>query len=693
VSRLRAGRSAAIVRGRFRKTQVPTTRKPTLTIGVDTGGTFTDIVYRDVDAKGVVTRGRLKLLSTPADPARAVLAGFAQLFDEREPDLFTYGTTVATNAMLERRGARTVLVTTRGFEDVIEIGRQARPDLYDLEPRRPEPLVEPELRLGAHERVLFDGTIEHALEDAEVRRVVKAVRSLKAEAAAVCLLHSPVRPAHETKLGDALAALGIPVTLSHEVSPTSGEYERTSTAVANAYVQPKVAGHLESLATRSRARRFRVMQSSGGAIGFATAAREPVRTMLSGPAGGVAAAAAVAARRKIARIVTVDMGGTSTDVAFVDGEPPRRVDTWIGGFALRVPCIDIHTVGAGGGSIAYVDDGGALRVGPKSAGADPGPACYGRGTEPTVTDANVVLGRLPAAHFLGGTMSLDVARARRALDGLRRAMRVRTIEEAAEGVVRVVEGNMERAIRTITVQRGQDPRTAVLFPFGGAAGLHACGMAAEMGFGEILVPADPGLLSAIGILDGRIVVDRIVPALLVDPSARTLAARAAKAVTALRREIAREGVVARDIDVTVFVRARYLRQSIQLEVPLTPDFRRRFDDVHRALFHSADAKLPLEVVGLRVSGASGAAQSNVRRGAGRTRTRTTARSKPRVLETLPVVFAAKARPTAIYARDSLAAGMRLRGPAVVVEYSSTTVVAPGWAAAVDADLNLVLSPE
>jgi N-methylhydantoinase A len=650
-----------------------------LVVGVDTGGTFTDIVFSD----GSQERGRLKVLSTPDDPARAVLEGFAQLFGERAPDLFTYGTTVATNAMLERRGARTLLATTAGFEDVIEIGRQARPDLYDLEPRRAEPLVPPGLRIGVRERVHHDGKVAVALSNAEIRRIVSKARSLRAEAVAVCLLHSPVSPAHEKKLGDALGALGIPVTLSHQVSPTVGEYERTSTTAANAYVQPKVAGHIRTLASKSRARLLRVMQSSGGAIGAETAAREPVRTMLSGPAGGVAAAAEVAAACGAARIVTVDMGGTSTDVAFVDGALPRRADTWIGGVALRVPCLDIHTVGAGGGSIAFVDDGGALRVGPKSAGADPGPACYGRGTLPTVTDANVVLGRLPAAHFLGGAMTLDVARARKAVEPVRRAMGARTVEQAAEGIVRVVEGNMERAIRFITVQRGQDPRAAALFPFGGAAGLHACGLAEEIGFTEILVPRDPGLLSAIGVKDGSVVVDRLVPLVAVDPPARWLAARAAAASKAVRTQVAREGFAARAIGVAVFVRARYQRQSIELEVPLAPGFRRSFDDAHRTLFHSADPSRPLEVVGLRVS-ATGRERLSPPRSA-----RSAARaSRAKPVAIAPVVFGGKARETPIFERDSLGAGARVRGPAVLVEYSSTTVVAPGWTATVDAARNL-----
>jgi N-methylhydantoinase A len=653
-----------------------------LVVGVDTGGTFTDIVFSD----GTAERGRLKVLSTPDDPARAVLEGFATLFGERGPDLFTYGTTVATNAMLERRGARTVLATTAGFEDVIEIGRQARPDLYDLEPRRAEPLVPPALRLGVRERMHHDGRVAVALTPTEIRRLVAKIRALRAEAVAVCLLHSPARPAHEKALGAALAKLGIPVTLSHEVSPTVGEYERTSTTAANAYVQPKVAGHIRALASRSRARRLRVMQSSGGAIGAETAAREPVRTMLSGPAGGVAAASAVAAACGVKRIVTVDMGGTSTDVAFVDGALPRRADTWIGGMALRVPCLDIHTVGAGGGSIATVDEGGALHVGPKSAGADPGPACYGRGTLPTVTDANVVLGRLPAAHFLGGTMTLDVARARKAIEPVRRAMRARTVEAAAEGIVRVVEGNMERAIRFITVQRGQDPRGAALLPFGGAAGLHACGLAEEIGFSEILVPRDPGLLSAIGVKDGSVVVDRLVPLVAVDPAANWLTSRAGAAVKAIRAQVTREGFAARDVGVSVFVRARYQRQSIELEVPLASDFRRRFDEAHRALFHSADPARPLEVVGLRVSGSG--AERAPRTRASRPPERPARAVTP--VATAPVVFGGKSRATPIFERASLRSGARVRGPAVLVEYSSTTVITPGWMATVDAAGNLRL---
>ncbi|HYC55139.1 MAG TPA: hydantoinase/oxoprolinase family protein [Candidatus Binatia bacterium] len=664
-------------------------RSRLLIIGVDTGGTFTDIVYRD----GAAT-GRLKLLSTPQDPAKAVLEGLERLFGSRRPDLLTYGTTVATNAMLERRGVRTALVTTAGFEDVIEIGRQARPDLYDPEPQKAEPLVPRALRIGVAERTLFDGQVQLALTERECRRVRRTLQETGAEAVAVCFLHSHVRGAHEQRIRRALASLGVPVTLSHQLSPVAGEYERSSTAVANAYVQPRVQGHIRFLARASGARTFRVMQSNGGAIGAAMAAREPVRTMLSGPAGGVAAAAEVARRAGIGRIVTLDMGGTSTDVAFVEGEPARRAITEIGGFPLRVPCLDIHTVGAGGGSIARIDPGGALIVGPQSAGADPGPACYGRGVLATVTDANVVLGRLPVRRFLGGTMDLDLERARAAVASLgagagtrRSARRSRTrapaLEMAAEGIVRVIEGNMERAIRVITVQRGEDPRTCTLVPFGGAAGLHACGLAELMAFADILIPAEPGLLSARGVLDGRVVVDRLAPLHAVDPSTAWLERKAVPLQGAVQRSLAREGFRAAAVELTTLVRARYRGQNIELEVPLTRELHAAFDRVHAARFHSCDPSRPLEVVGLRVTGSS-------RRVVGKP-ARAPRKSKARAAGSEQAYVGGRVRTVPLYVREDLGSGAAIAGPAIVAEYSSTTWVAPGWTARVDGDANLRMS--
>ncbi|MBI5505555.1 MAG: hydantoinase/oxoprolinase family protein [Deltaproteobacteria bacterium] len=654
-------------------------RRSQLVIGVDTGGTFTDIVYRD----GAM-QGRLKLLSTPDDPARAVLEGLARLFADRRPDQLTYGTTVATNAMLQRRGARTVLVTTAGFEDVLEIGRQARPDLYALEPTRPEPLVPPSRRLGVTERILFDGSVETGLGDEECRRVRRAVEDAGAEAIAVCLLHSTVNACHELRLARALEDLGVPITLSHALWPLPGEYERCSTAVANAFVQPRVASHIRSLAERSGVRRLRVMQSNGGAIGAQTAGREPVRTMLSGPAGGVAGAIEVAARVGLRRIVTLDMGGTSTDVAFVDGQAPRRSVTEIGGLPLAVPCIDIHTVGAGGGSIASVDAGGALRVGPDSAGADPGPACYGRGNKPTVTDANAALGRLQPRHFLGGDMILDVERARVVLKKLARVIAAASVEAAAIGVVRVVEGNMERAIRTITVQRGEDPRSCVLVAFGGAAGLHACGLADQLGFPEVLIPADPGLLSARGVLGGRVIIDRIESLRAVDPDYDFLARRARCPALALRREIAREGIAERRIRISTLLRARYLGQSLELEVPLTRGWRRHFDALHQKRYHSHAARRSVEVVGLRFSGCGEDA------GPTNPRTLPLGRGRPVVEDRVAAFVGGRRETVPVYRRDRVGSGARLRGPAIIAEYSSTTWVEAGFEAVVDEVGNLRL---
>ena len=651
---------------------------PDLVVGVDTGGTFTDIVYRDGERAGA-----FKLLSTPDDPGRAVVEGLERLFGTRRPLRLTYGTTVATNAMLERRGARTVLVTTAGFEDVIEIGRQARPRLYDLEPTRVPPLVARARRIGVTERVLYDGRVEQPLDADRLDELRSRTSAARAESVAVCLLHAHVNPRHERAIAAALASLGVPISCSHELSPAPGEYERTSTTVVNAYVRPLVARHLSDLSRSTGAKTFRVMQSNGGAIGVDIACREPIRTMLSGPAGGVSAALVRCREVGIERAITLDMGGTSTDVALLDGDVPRRTESDLGELPVRTPCVDIHTVGAGGGSIASLDVGGSLKVGPESAGADPGPACYGRGLQPTVTDANAVLGRLRAESFLGGAMALDVERSRRALAKLARDMKAASIEEAAEGVVRVVEGTMERAIRVITVERGQDPRTCVLVAFGGAAGVHACGLADSLGIPEIVVPTDPGLLSAWGVIDGRVIRDRTAALDRIDPSFSELERDARRLVDAARRDVRDEGVDANDIAAHALVSVRYLGQSIQLEVDLKPQFRKAFDREHRRLFHTADPTRSIEVTALRAT-ATGRERPLAR---SRHRARPpSARPRPRARAN--VFIAGRRRPTALHERSELEPGAAIAGPAIIAEYSSTVLVAPGWRAIVDAVGNL-----
>jgi len=619
----------------------------------------------------------LKLRSTPDDPARAVAEGLARLGDDAVP-LLHYGSTVATNALLERRGARVVLLTTRGFEDLLAIGRQTRPDLYALEPRRPEPLVPAARRLGVPERVLAGGRVEKALGKRDVRRAVAAVGRLRAQAVAICLLHSYRQPIHENRLARALRASGLHVTPSHRLLREYREYERLATTVVNAYVGPLMTAHLGRLATAARGG-VRVMQSNGGLVAGPAAAAEPVRTVLSGPAGGVAGAAARARRAGFTRVVTFDMGGTSTDVSLVDGEPAYRSETEVGGMPVRVPAIDIHTVGAGGGSLARLDAGGALRVGPESAGANPGPACYGRGTRPTVTDAQLVLGRLVETEFLGGEMRLDLGRARRALAPLARRLGG-SVEAAAAGVIAVVTAAMERALRVITVERGHDPRAFTLVAFGGAGGLHAAGLARALGIRRVYVPRHPGLLSAWGVLAAEPIRDFARTLLRVAPAAATLERGFRQLAVEARRVLSGDGVRGPRLERALDV--RYAGQSYEVAVPYTAGWQREFHARHRRLFGHASPDRPLEVVTLRVRG------RGERRALPPDPAPKRGVARPRALR--PVFFDGRPRRTPVHRRDDLRVGVALRGPAVICEYSATTVVPPGWRLVVDRLGGLVL---
>jgi len=613
----------------------------------------------------------LKVPSTPRDPACAVHDGIVALLGSVRGVRLHYGSTVATNALLERRGARVVLLTTAGFEDVLEIGRQVRPELYALEPRRPEPLVPRSLRIGVRERVLAGGRVEERLGHREIGRAVAAARRSGPGAVAVCFLHSWARPEHERRVGRALARAGLHVTLSHRLVREYREYERVSTAVVNAYVGPVMADHLRSLAP-SAPRGLRVMQSSGGLIGARVARDEPVRAVLSGPAGGVVGAAARARRAGFPRIITFDMGGTSADVSLVDGAPAWRTDVRIGGLPIRVPAVDIHTVGAGGGSLARLDAGGALRVGPESAGADPGPACYGRGTAPTVTDADLVLGRLVETEFLGGTMRLDRQRAERALSPLARRLGW-SLAAAAAGIVRVANAVMERAVRVITVERGHDPRDFVLVAFGGAGGLHAAEMARALRIPRVYVPRDPGLLSACGVLAAEVVRDYARTLLAVEPPYRALRAAFGGLERSARRDMRSEDVRRPTLERTLDV--RYAGQSYELIVPFVRGWVAAFHRRHAARFGHADVRRPVEVVTLRLRARGGTGPrvgSGARRGV---------RATP--LMRRPVIFDGRAVATPVHRRDALPAGTRHAGPLLVCEYSATTVVPPGWRLSVD----------
>ena len=649
-------------------------------VGVDTGGTFTDFVALWPDGRCRVHKRR----STPADPARAVIDGLHHLLGEEvgEADL-TYGSTVATNAVLERKGARVVLATTAGFEDLLEIARQTRLDIYSLSPRRARPLVPRSLRLGVDERVDYDGSILHPLNKRTIEALCNKVADKGAASVAVCLLHSYANGRHEELIATALRAQGVACSVSHELVPEHREYERLSTTVANAYVAPVMEKHLSRLAAGAAVKRLRVLQSSGGAIAVDTAGREAVRTLLSGPAGGVVGAQAAARRIGVSRILTLDMGGTSTDVSLVNGEVRRRTQWSIDGLPVKVPAIDIHTVGAGGGSIVRVDEGGALKVGPRSAGAEPGPACYGRGSLPTVTDANLLLGRLVADAFLGGEMPIDTARAARAMSIVAAELEVR-IEEAAEGVVRVVNASMERAIRKISIEVGYDPRDYVLVSFGGAAGMHACQLAEGLEMKRVLVPRYPGLLSAWGAMAARIersyvkticATDRLVDSRIDVDDGSPLPAKLKSEMDSLlvraRAELRRESPDGEPL-LRASADVRYCGQSYEIEIPLRGELRADFEREHERLYGYSDAQRSIEVVNLRIVGfvdrPDVAERSSPRR-------RSAARSHSLWWNGSEI----EARHLT---RTSLPRQRRIAGPLVVSELSATTVVPPGWCARV-----------
>jgi len=469
-------------------------------VGIDTGGTFTDVVYlRDDGDLGIH-----KLASTPGNPAHAVLGGLEHVGAGAVE--LVHGSTVATNALLERTGARCALVTTAGFEDMLLIGRQARAEIYDLNVERVPPLVERELCFGANERMGPDGAVLHALTAAACREVVEAVADSGVEAVAVCLLHSYANPAHERQLQEALRGAGIEfVCTSYEILPEFREYERCSTTSVNAYVGPVMGRYLQTLQQDAETNEIRIMQSNGGALSVDAACQHAVETVLSGPAGGVVAAFTLARAAGYEHIVSFDMGGTSTDVSLCPGHLGRTSESLVGGLPVRVPMLDIHTVGAGGGSVAWRDPAGGLRVGPHSAGAEPGPVSYGLGgTEPTVTDANLYLGRLSPDSFLGGDRPLDPQAARDAIDTQAAGFDM-TGDDLAAGILAIADSTMEGAIRVISVERGHDPRDFTLVCFGGAGGLHAVSLAVALSMPRVLVPPNPGTLSAHGMLLADIV--------------------------------------------------------------------------------------------------------------------------------------------------------------------------------------------
>jgi len=700
-------------------------------IGIDTGGTFTDFVV----AQGARISA-FKLPSTPHNPAEAILHGVSHILAETESTIaeIVHGTTVATNALLERKGARTALITTRGFEDVIEIGRQNRPDIYNLFVARPAPLVPSKLRFGVKERTGPDGSIIIALDAGSLDEAVKEISTRGVESVAVCLLFSFANPAHEREVARALEPLRLPVSLSHRILPEYREFERTSTVVINAYLVPIMSRYLSALADgleaavggrwsvgsgqwagslssrqntlakkpktikipptahRPLTTALRVMQSNGGSVSADMAAQEPVRAILSGPAGGVGGALRVCSLAGIRDIVTFDMGGTSTDVALCRAEARATNEALVAGLPVAVPVIDIHTVGAGGGSIARVDAAGALRVGPESAGADPGPACYGRGDEVTVTDANLALGRFGGASLLGGELQLDVERAKFYLSklaaDLSRFTRNRvSAEQAALGVVMVANTNMERALRVVSVERGQDPRLFTLVSFGGAGGLHVCELAAALRVPRVCVPRSPGTLSALGVLLGDVVKDysRTVMMKMSGLNHRAIERLFAELEREAGRDLLVEGFGKERVRLARSAAMRYAGQSFEIDVKWSKKFEAAFHAAHRERYGYADRSRPTEIVSLRVRASGITEKPRLRR------TSSAKRREAKPSHTELVYFSEKPTRTPVYERDDIPAGAKLRGPAIISEYSSTTLVPANRRVEVDDWLNLIIA--
>ena len=641
----------------------------------------------------------LKVFSTSADPSQAIVEAVRKITSEAEFVLL-HGTTVGTNTLLERKGARTALVTTGGFEDAIEIGRQARPKLYDFFFDRAEPLVPAELRFGIDERTASDGEILTSPSKESLDLLGQKVSAASPQSVAISLLFSFANPTNEKAVAAALKFLAVPLSISHEILPEFREYERTSTVVINAYLQPVMQKYLAnlhaSLASRSNkqkareGRRIFVMQSSGGITALAAAAREPVRTVLSGPAGGVVGAVATARRSGFKQIIAFDMGGTSTDVSLVEGEIKTANDAQIAGFPVSVPMLDIHTVGAGGGSLARFDAAGALRVGPESAGADPGPICYGRGTQPTVTDANLLLGRLQPQRFLGGDFTLDLERTRQiTAEWLAKQQSNLSLERFAAGVIRVVNATMEKAIRVVSIERGRDPRQFALVAFGGAGGLHACALAEALSIPQVIVSAFPGALSALGILASDVVKDY----------SRTVLWRVAKTLPQdrIHREFATlEQKAARDFKLEGWsgkhqcersVDVRYRGQGYEINLPLSKNLLADFQQEHRRRYGYAHEGREIELVTLRLRavmktpGVKFDLRAQAQRG----------KVPGRPVEHNSVVFDDKLRRTAIYRRESMAAGKRFSGPAIITEYSATTVIPAAASFQLDKAGNLVVA--
>ncbi len=676
-------------------------------VGVDSGGTFTDVCLFDEDSGLVAV---WKVASTPDDPSRGIAQSVAEGAEQVGASVgaigyFGHGTTVATNALIQHRGVKTGLITTEGFRDLLEIGRQKRPDLYDLQADKPPVLVSRDLRLEVPERMRHDGSVETPLNEAAFRSAVRVLRDADVQAVAVCFLYGFVRTAHE-EIARRILAEEFPAAfacVSHQVAPEFREFERLSTTVVNAYLGPVMQGYIRRLGDRLVALGMsatpHMTQSNGGVIGFEQATRLPVRTVLSGPSTGVVGAQAVGRVAGFADLITFDMGGTSTDVALLqNGECRLANEAVVHGYPIKAPMLDIHTVGAGGGSIAFVDTGGLLKVGPRSAGADPGPVCYARGNaEPTVTDANVVLQTLNPTHLLGGRMAVRQDLARAAIERLAAPLGMDAMA-TAQGIISVVTANMARAIRVISVQRGHDPRDYTLVAFGGAGPLHAARLAKELDIGRILVPRNPGILCAMGLLLSDLRAD-FATTRLRNLSSGVLA-DVADAFGALRAQadawFGEEGIAPGYRRTACSVDMRYAGQNYELPV-LVPDgvisaatldaLAQGFAAAHQRMYGFVADDDPVQLVTFRMAatGLVPKASFQAHPDAGADASHAIEARRDVWLSEMGGIVSCP-----VYSRDKLQSGNRFVGPAIVEQMDATTLVLPGMVARVEPYLNLIM---
>jgi len=660
--------------------------KNNLRIGVDSGGTFTDVVI--LDGKRLEVR---KVPSTPHDPSMAVYEALLDRLDGQN-HLIIHGTTVGTNALLENKGGKIALITTRGFEDVFFIGRQTRKELYQLEAEPRKYLLSPNLCFGLTERILAGGRVETALDENELEKIIKVLKQEQVQAVAVCFLHSYINPEHESLAAQKLTRAGLMVTTSSGLMPEYREFERTSTTVINAFLMPVMAGYLGKLEDRLQGTNLKIMQSNEGYISAERARKEPIRTILSGPAGGVLGAWHLSKLSGYKNIISFDMGGTSTDVSLISGQIKRSVENRIGDYSIRLPMVDVHSVGAGGGSVVYVDQGGLLRVGPQSVGANPGPACYGNDEIPAVTDANIILGRLDPDYFLGGRMKIYPERSYRALEKIARKIG-RDIIQTALGVINIANASMEKAIRVISVERGHDPRHFSLVSFGGAGGLHAVQMAEHLKIPRVIVPRWAGVLSAFGLLMADAVKD--YSRSFIQLAQKTLPEQIENLFFELegraRQEMLADGFAEKGLKFERYLDLRYLGQSYEITIPYRPSsfnaysFLNDFHRQHRRLFSYEHLHRPVEIVNLRLKAIARAKKVKLEKFAPASSLPEQARLKEQWL----YLDQGKVLAT-VYDREALLSGNKIAGPALIIDSQSTTFLPPLYQATVDSYLNLII---